>query len=89
MTNVTKEIKSFQDAINESTRQAIASSMWIQEQADAQVRSYLDVRKSYRDEATKLAKGMTDQFFANQEAFQKLVQSSISLSIASMRWPIG
>lgn len=89
MTNVTKEMKSFQDAINESTRQAIASAMWVQDQTDAQIRSYLDVRKSYRDEATRVAKGMTEQFFANQEAFQKLVQSSISLSIASMRWPIG
>lgn len=85
--STTKEIKSYQDALAESTKQVMATALWAQEQADAQIRSYLDVRKSYRDEAVKVAKGMTEQFIANQEAFQKLMQSTISLGIASMRFP--
>lgn len=85
--STTKEIKSYQDALAESTRQIMQTALWAQEQADAQMRSYLDVRKSYREEAVKLAKGMTEQFIANQEAFQKLMHSTISLSIASMRFP--
>lgn len=85
--NATKEIKTYQEAVAESTRQIMQTALWAQEQADAQIRSYLDVRANYRNEAVKMARGMTEQFIANQEAFQKLMQSTISLGIASMRVP--
>ncbi len=87
--STTKEIKGYQEAVAESTRQIMQTALWAQEQADAQIRSYLDVRANYRAEAVKVAKGMTEQFIANQEAFQKLMQSTISLGIASMKIPVA
>ncbi|GMU57273.1 MAG: hypothetical protein AMXMBFR33_64190 [Candidatus Xenobia bacterium] len=87
MSNATQELKQFNEAMMQTTMQAVSTALWAQEQADHLVRACLDSQKSTREEGKKLAEKMAEQVKANQENLQRFIHSSVSLSLASMRIP--
>ena len=84
---MTIEQKNYQEAMIETTMQAVSTALWAQDQADKLVRACLDSQQSTREEGRKLAEKMAEQVKANQESLQRFIHSSVSLSLASMRIP--
>lgn len=79
--------RAYNEALMQTTMQAVSTALWAQEQADVLVRACLDSQKSTREEGRKLAEKMAEQVKANQENLQRFIHSSVSLSLASMRIP--